>query len=123
MNRARLRIAQRGAGSVVFGPNEATCLYLLPEILRVSAKISASAHQHLPNFSHKILQRWKTASVDVDLSLPLKSPNLKVHHIYRDPAPDGQLEESTGQPQQGYAGRGCRQPLIVPRTGLLASVG
>jgi len=36
-------------------------------------------HQHLPHFSHKIMQRVEDGSVDVGIvTLPIKSPNLKM---------------------------------------------
>jgi DNA-binding transcriptional LysR family regulator len=58
----------------------------LPEVFgkfqRLYPDVQISVYR---NFSHKILQRVEDGSVDVGIvSLPLKSPNLKVHHIYRD---------------------------------------
>src|SRR5947207_14458164 len=82
-------VADRGnvvQGPVVFGANEATCLYLLPDIFAEFQRKYPLVHISIyRNFSHKILQRVEDGSVDVGIvSLPLKSPNLKVHHIYRD---------------------------------------
>ena len=37
------------------------------------------------NFSHKILQRLEDGTIDVGIvTLPVKSPNLKVHPIFKD---------------------------------------
>ena len=37
------------------------------------------------NFSHKILQRVEDGTIDLGIvTLPVKSPSLKVHSIYRD---------------------------------------
>ncbi len=82
-------VADRGnvvQGPVAFGANEATCLYLLPDILaefqRRYPLVQISIYR---NFSHKILQRLEDGSLDLGIvTLPLKSPNLKVHTINRD---------------------------------------
>jgi DNA-binding transcriptional LysR family regulator len=82
-------VADRGnvvQGPVAFGANEATCLYLLPDILaefqRRYPLVQISIYR---NFSHKILQRLEDGSLDLGIvTLPLKSPNLKMHTINRD---------------------------------------
>ena len=76
------------------------------------------------NFSHKILQRVEEGSVDVGIvTLPVKSPNLKVHSIYRDRL---RFMVSTRNP---LAHRSkitleevASQPLIFPRTGYTRQV-
>jgi len=82
-------VADRGnvvQGPVVFGANEATCLYLLPDIFAEFQRRFPLVHISIyRNFSHKILQRVEDGSIDVGIvTLPTKSPNLKVHHIHRD---------------------------------------
>jgi DNA-binding transcriptional LysR family regulator len=82
-------VADRGnvvQGPVTFGANEATCLYLLPDILaefqRRYPLVNISIYR---NFSHKILQRMEDGSLDLGIvTLPVKSPNLKMHIINRD---------------------------------------
>jgi DNA-binding transcriptional LysR family regulator len=82
-------VADRGnvvQGPVAFGANEATCLYLLPDILaefqRRYPLVQISIYR---NFSHKILQRLEEGSLDLGIvTLPVKSPNLKIHTINRD---------------------------------------
>ena len=82
-------VADRGnvvQGPVAFGANEATCLYLLPDILaefqRRYPLVQISIYR---NFSHKILQRLEDGSLDLGIvTLPLRSPNLKIHTINRD---------------------------------------
>src|SRR5437879_9137505 len=81
-------VADRGnvvQGPVVFGANEATCLYLLPDIFAEFQRRYPQVHISIyRNFSHKILQRVEDGSVDVGIvTLRLRSPNLKVHSIYR----------------------------------------
>ncbi|MGB7468156.1 MAG: LysR family transcriptional regulator, partial [Candidatus Acidiferrum sp.] len=82
-------VADRGdvvQGPLVFGANEATCLYLLPDIFaefqRRYPQVQISIYR---NFSHKILQRVEDGTIDLGIvTLPVKSPSLKVHSIYRD---------------------------------------
>src|SRR5258708_3184520 len=73
-------------GPVPFGANEATCLYLLPDILSEFKRRYPLVHISIyRNFSHKILQRLEEGSLDIGIvTLPLKSPNLKMHVINRD---------------------------------------
>jgi DNA-binding transcriptional LysR family regulator len=82
-------VADRGSvvqGPVTFGANEATCLYLLPDILAEFQRRYPLVHISIyRNFSHKILQRLEDGSLDLGIvTLPLKSPNLKMHVINRD---------------------------------------
>ena len=82
-------VADRGSvvqGPVTFGANEATCLYLLPDILAEFRRRYPLVHISIyRNFSHKILQRLEEGSLDLGIvTLPLKSPNLKMHIINRD---------------------------------------
>jgi len=82
-------VADRGSvvqGPVTFGANEATCLYLLPDILAEFRRRYPMVHISIyRNFSHKILQRLEEGSLDLGIvTLPLKSPNLKMHVINRD---------------------------------------
>ncbi len=94
-------VADRGnvvQGPVVFGANEATCLYLLPEIFAEFQKKFPKVHISIyRNFSHKVVQRVEDGSVDVGIN-PLASRS-KVS-----------LEEVASQ------------PLIVPRTGFTRQV-
>src|SRR5262244_2582335 len=121
-------VADRGnvvQGPVTFGANEATCLYLLPDILAEFQRRYPLVHISIyRNFSHKILQRVEDGSVDVGIvTLPVKSPNLKVHSIYKDRL---RFMVSTRNP---LAHRSkitleevASQPLIFPRTGYTRQV-
>src|SRR6266852_2142650 len=78
----------------------------------------------LPNFSHKILQRIEDGSVDVGIvTLPIKSPNLKMHHIYKDRL---RFMVSTKNPLAHRSkitlAEVAEQPLIFPRTGFTRQV-
>src|SRR6266567_1867813 len=61
-------VADRGnvvQGPIVFGANEATCLYLLPDIFAEFQRRYPLVHISIyRNFSHKILQRVEDGSVD-----------------------------------------------------------
>src|SRR5258708_16268026 len=73
-------------GPVPLAGNEAPCLYLLPDILSEFKRRYPLVHISIyRNFSHKILQRLEEGSLDIGIvTLPLKSPNLKMHVINRD---------------------------------------
>ena len=121
-------VADRGdsiQGTVVFGANEATCLYLLPDMFaefqRRYPLVQVSIYR---NFSHKILQRVEEGLVDVGIvTLPVKSPTLKVHHIYKDRL---RFMVSTRNPLASRShvtlAEVAAQPLIFPRTGYTRQV-
>lgn len=107
-------------GILALGANEATCLYVLPDVFaeyhRLYPAVQISVYR---NFSHKILEKVEDGSIDVGIvTLPVKSPSLKVHPIYRDRL---QLMTSPDNPlARQRAVRICdiaEQPLIFPKTG------
>src|ERR1700722_5143668 len=112
-------------GILTIGANEATCLYVLP-------KIFARFHKDYPgvqisiyrNFSHKVLQRVEDGTIDLGVvTLPVKSPALKVHSVYRDRVmlmvgvknPLAKLKSVTAKDI-------VSQPLIFPKTGFTRQV-
>jgi len=112
-------------GSLVFGANEATCLYLLPDIFaeyqRRYPKVHISIYR---NFSQKILQRLEDGSIDVGIvTLPVKSPGLKIHPIYRDRL---RLMVSKRNPlasrNKVTLAEVAKYPLIFPKTGFTRQV-
>ena len=121
-------VADRGnvvQGPVLFGANEATCLYLLPDIFAEFQRRFPQVHISIyRNFSHKILQRIEDGSVDVGIvTLPTKSPNLRVHHIHKDRlrfmvSTRNPLANRTKITLEEVAG----QPLIFPKTGFTRQV-
>jgi DNA-binding transcriptional LysR family regulator len=121
-------VADRGKvvqGPVLFGANEATCLYLLPDIFAEFQRRFPQVHISIyRNFSHKILQRIEDGSIDVGIvTLPAKSPNLKVHHIHRDRV---RLMVSAKNPlalrSKITMDEVASQPIILPRTGYTRQV-
>lgn len=121
-------VADRGnvvQGPVAFGANEATCLYLLPDIFgefqRRYPLVNISIYR---NFSHKILQRLEEGSLDLGIvTLPVKSPNLKMHIINRDRlrfmvSTKNPLAQKTHLTLEEVASA----PLIFPKTGYTRQV-
>jgi LysR family transcriptional regulator, low CO2-responsive transcriptional regulator len=121
-------VADRGSvvqGPVMFGANEATCLYLLPDILSEFKRRYPLVHISIyRNFSHKILQRLEDGSLDLGIvTLPVKSPNLKMHVINRDRlrfmvSAKNPLSQRTHVTLEEIASA----PLIFPRTGYTRQV-
>jgi LysR family transcriptional regulator, low CO2-responsive transcriptional regulator len=77
---------QQPRGVLAIGANEATCLYVLPDVfakyLKRHPDVQISIYR---NFSRKILERVHDGSIDVGVvTLPVKSPGLKVRSIHRD---------------------------------------
>jgi DNA-binding transcriptional LysR family regulator len=107
-------------GVLAIGANEATCLYVLPEVFaeysRRFPQVQISVYR---NFSRKILQRVEEGSLDVGVtSLPVKSPSVKVRPIFRDRL---MLMVSTRNPLAQHDSVSVSQiaqyPLIFPKTG------
>ncbi|MGB2677603.1 MAG: LysR substrate-binding domain-containing protein [Candidatus Acidiferrum sp.] len=121
-------VADRGnvvQGPVAFGANEATCLYLLPDILaefqRRYPLVQISIYR---NFSHKILQRLEEGSLDLGIvTLPLKSPNLKIHTINRDRL-RFMVSAKNPMAQRSHVTleEVASSPLIFPKTGFTRQV-
>ena len=121
-------VADRGnvvQGPVAFGANEATCLYLLPDILaefqRRYPLVQISIYR---NFSHKILQRLEEGSLDLGIvTLPVKSPNLKIHTINRDRL-RFMVSAKNPMAQRSHVTleEVASSPLIFPKTGFTRQV-
>ena len=116
-------VAEQGSiprGVLSIGANEATCLYVLPdhfaEYQRRYPAVQISIYR---NFSHKILEKVEDGSVDVGIvTLPVRSPSLKVHSIFRDRLV---LVTSADHPlarrRSVRIAEVAEYPLIFPRTG------
>src|SRR5580700_4579850 len=112
-------------GTLAVGANEATCLYVLPEVF-------AEFHRRFPsvqisvyrNFSRKVIEKVEDGALDVGIvTLPVKSPSLKVHPIFRDRL---MLMVSPTNPLAAYKSVRtadiAAQPLIFPKTGFTRQV-
>ncbi len=112
-------------GTLAVGANEATCLYVLPDIFaeysRRYPNVQISIYR---NFSHKVVEKVEDGTIDVGIvTLPVKSPSLKVHPIFRDRlvlmcAPSNPLASYKTVRTADVAA----QPLIFPKTGFTRQV-
>jgi len=118
-----LAVADHGAtprGTLIMGANEATCLYVLPDVFaeycRLFPGVQISIYR---NFSYKILEKLEDGSIDVGIvTLPVKSASLRVHRIFRDQLvlmvnPQCPLAEREAVKLSEIA----EQPLLLPKTG------
>jgi DNA-binding transcriptional LysR family regulator len=118
-----LAVADQGVtarGTLIIGANEATCLYVLPKVFAEYCRLYPEVQIHIyRNFSYKIVEKLENGSIDVGIvTLPVKSPSLKIHSIFRDQlmlmaAPDGPLAGKKHVAVEDIA----KQPLLLPKTG------
>ncbi len=107
-------------GTLLVGANEATCLYVLPDVFGEYCQrypdVQISIYR---NFTYKIVEKLENGSVDVAvLSLPVTSPSLKIHPIFRDKlmlmvSPKNPLARLKAAPVSEVV----KHPLLLPKTG------
>ena len=108
------------AGKLVVGANEATCLYVLPQVFaefkRQHPRVAVSIYR---NFSHKILQKMAENQVDLGIvTLPVSQNNLKVIPFFEDELwvvlpPSHRLAKRSWLKLEDLAA----EPLIFPKGG------
>ncbi|HZP17207.1 MAG TPA: LysR family transcriptional regulator [Terriglobales bacterium] len=118
-----LAVADQGhmpRGTISVGANEATCLYVLPDVFAKYCSLYPGVQISIyRNFSYKIVEKLENGSIDVGIiTLPIKSSNLKTHPIFRDQlmlmvAPENPLARLDVVPISEIA----RQPILMPKTG------
>jgi DNA-binding transcriptional LysR family regulator len=108
------------AGMLVVGANEATCIYVLPQVFaELKRKYPQVAISVYRNFSHKILQKMADNQVDVGIvTLPVSQPNLKVVPFFEDELwvvlpPGHKLAKRSSLKLEDLAA----EPLIFPKGG------
>jgi DNA-binding transcriptional LysR family regulator len=112
-------------GMLAIGANEATCLYVLPDIFAEYSRRFPSVQISIyRNFSHKVIEKIEDGTVDVGIvTLPVKSPSLKIHPIFRDRL---MLMVSSSNPLAHHrtvrTSEIAEQPLILPKTGFMRQV-
>jgi len=112
-------------GTLAIGANEATCLYVLPDIFAEYTRRFPSVQISIyRNFSHKVLEKVEDGTVDVGIvTLPVKSPSLKVHSIFRDRL---MLMVDPANPLARFKSVRTsdivEQPLLFPKTGFMRQV-
>ncbi|MGH9526934.1 MAG: LysR family transcriptional regulator [Terriglobales bacterium] len=116
---------QTPRGTLAFGANEATCLYVLPDVLAryhsLYPKVRISVYR---NFSHKILEKIEDGWIDLGIvTLPASQPSLEVMPIFRDRL---MLMVSTKHPlakrSSVRVSEAAEHPLIFPKTGYTRQV-
>jgi len=112
-------------GTLAIGANEATCLYVLPDIFaEYSRRYPGVQISIYRNFSHKVIEKVESGAVDVGIvTLPVKTPSLKVHPIFRDrlvlmTSPSNPLASLKSVTTAQIA----EQPQIFPKTGFTRQV-
>ena len=120
---SRLAVADQGAaprGTLVIGANEATCLYVLPDVFAEYCRLYPSVQISIyRNFSYKIIEKLEEGSIDVGIvTLPIKSPSLRVHSIFRDQLMlMVDLHNPLARLKVVSVSDIAKQPLLVPKTG------
>jgi DNA-binding transcriptional LysR family regulator len=107
-------------GTLTVGANEATCLYVLPDVF-------AEYHRRYPavqisiyrNFSRKVIEKIEDGSLDVGIvTLPVRSRSLRTHSVFRDRL---MLMVGRKSPLAKHKAVTIReiaeQPLILPKMG------
>ena len=107
-------------GRLVVGANEATCLYVLPQVFadfkRKYPQVAISIYR---NFSHKILQKMAENQVDLGIvTLPVTQNNLKVIPFFEDDLwvvlpPTHRLAKRSSLSVEDLV----KEPLIFPKGG------
>ncbi|HTR66446.1 MAG TPA: LysR family transcriptional regulator [Terriglobales bacterium] len=118
-----LAVADQGTiprGTIVIGANEATCLYVLPDVFAKFCSLYPGVQISIyRNFSYKIVEKLEGGSLDVGIvTLPVKSGSLKSHAIFRDQlmlmvSPQSPLAKHDVVPVSEIV----KHPLLLPKTG------
>src|SRR6204780_4478415 len=107
-------------GTLRVGANEATCLYVLPEVFAEYCRLHPPVQINIyRNFSYKISEKLENGSIEVGfLTLPIQSASLEIEPIFRDKL---MLMVSPRNPlakQKTAAVRDIvKHPVLLPKTG------
>ena len=105
---------------MVIGANEATCLYVLPEVFAKYCSLYPDVQLSIyRNFSYKILEKLENGTIDVGIvTMPVKSARLKTHAIYRDQLMWMVNPQSPLAKQETVSlAEIAKQPILLPKTG------
>jgi DNA-binding transcriptional LysR family regulator len=118
-----LAVADQGnmpRGTITVGANEATCLYVLPDVFAKYCSLYPGVQISIyRNFSYKIVEKLENGSIDVGIvTMPVKSSSLKAHAIFRDQlmlmvSPSHALAKLDVVPVSEIA----KYPILLPKTG------
>jgi LysR family transcriptional regulator, low CO2-responsive transcriptional regulator len=107
-------------GTLRVGANEATCLYVLPEVFAEYCRRYPPVQINIyRNFSYKITEKLENGSIEVGfLTLPIQSPSLEIQPIFRDKL---MLMVSPKNPMAKHKTASVhdivKHPLLLPKTG------
>ena len=120
---SKLAVADHGRaprGTLTIGANEATCLYVLPDVFAKYCSLHPEVQLSIyRNFSYKIVEKLENGSIDVGIvTLPVKSAKLKSSPIFRDQLmwmvhPQNPLAKHEVLSVSEIA----KQPILLPKTG------
>src|ERR1700751_685444 len=118
-----LAVADQGStprGTITVGANEATCLYVLPDVFAKYCSLYPAVQISIyRNFTYKIVEKLENGSIDVGIvTLPVKSASIKTHAIFRDQlmwmvnpqSPLAKLETVS-------LAEIAKHPILLPKTG------
>ena len=120
---SKLAVSDHGGaprGKLVIGANEATCLYVLPDVFAKYCSVYPDVQLSIyRNFSYKIVEKLENGTIDVGIvTLPAKSPKLKTIAIFRDQLmwmvnPQNPLAKHETVSVAEIA----KHPILLPKTG------
>ncbi len=107
-------------GTLRVGANEATCLYVLPEVFAEYCRRYPPVQINIyRNFSYKITEKLENGSIEVGfLTLPIQSASLEIKPIFRDKlvwmvSPRNPLARHKTAAVRDIV----KHPLLLPKTG------
>jgi len=107
-------------GTLRVGANEATCLYVLPEVFAEYCRRYPPVQINIyRNFSYKIIEKLENGAIEVGIvTLPIQSQSLEIQPIFRDKL---MLMVSPGNPLARHKTAAVRDivkhPVLLPKTG------
>jgi len=107
-------------GTLRVGANEATCLYVLPEVFAEYCRRYPPVQINIyRNFSYKVTEKLENGSIEVGfLTLPIQSPSLVIRPIFRDKL---MLMVSPRNPLAKHKTAAVadivKHPILLPKTG------
>ncbi len=116
---------QTPRGVLAIGANEATCLYVLPDVFArfhdLYPRVQITIYR---NFSHKILQKIDEGTIDLGIvTLPAAAPSLEILPVFKDKL---MLMVAAAHPLASRASVSVEEtldhPLIFPKTGFTRQV-
>jgi DNA-binding transcriptional LysR family regulator len=107
-------------GTLRVGANEATCLYVLPEVFAEYCRRYPPVQINIyRNFSYKVTEKLENGAIEVGfLTLPIQSPSLEIETIFRDKLVLMVSPKNPLAKQKSAAVRDIvKHPLLLPKTG------